>query len=193
MNDGKKENKVTDTLFKIPIFKKLKNIKHIEIIICIIFIGLLLLIYFFGFNNKTTSTKETVQESSYTYVSSLKYATEMEDKLCKVIGNLKGVGNVSVIVRVDDSSELIIAKTVEEQNSSTNSNEKTVTIASTPIIVTENGESKPIILSESLPKILGVLVVASGADDVGVKLNIVRAIETITDIPSENIQVFAGK
>ena len=61
--------------------KKLKNVKHIEIIICIIFIALLLLIYFYGFNTKQTSTKDHISNltdiNSATYV----YEKELEQRL----------------------------------------------------------------------------------------------------------------
>ena len=60
-------------------------------------------------------------------------------------------------------------------------------------MVTENGVSKPIVLMEVLPQIKGVIVVAGGADDINVKLNIYRAVQATISVSSDNIQVFAGK
>ena len=196
MSEEKKNSKLMENLFKIPLFKKLKNVKHIEIIICIIFIGLLLLIYFYGFSGTFTKTTQTSVEEygELNFTSSTAYAKEMESKLCGVIQNIKGVGNVKVMISVASGGEIIIANSVEEKSIvSSDGESKNVTTVKTPIIVTDNGTSKPIILMEILPKIQGVIVVASGAEDVNIKLNIISAVETITEISSKNIQVFAGK
>jgi len=195
--DNKKNSKLMENLFKLPLLKKLKNIKHIEIIICIIFICLLLLIYFYGFkgtssNSKATSVSNVTGELAFT--SSSAFARETEVKLTNVIEGLKGVKSAKVMVSVKQGSEIVIANSIKEETViSSDGESKNVTIVKTPIIVTENGESKPIVLMEVLPKIQGVIVVADGAEDVSVKLNIYKAIQAIITISSENIQVFAGK
>lgn len=195
MSEEKKDGKLMDNLFKLPFLKKLKNVKHIEIYICIIFIALLLLIYFAGFSSQKTNTTSVSGETAsgeMLYTSSTEYARQMEEKISKAIGNIKGVGSVQVVVSVSSGGEVVIANNVEEKTVE-NEDGKNVTVVKTPIIVTENGTSKPIVLMEVLPKINGVLIVAGGAEDVNVKLNIYQALQAIINIPSENIQVFAGK
>ncbi len=189
-----KNGKLIDNLFKLPFLKKLKNVKHIEVIVCIIFISLLLIIYFINFSPQKNSTQTNVEVSSgqVLMTSSSEYAILLENKLTNALSVLKGVKNVQVVVSVSSGGEVVIANNVEEKTVE-NEDGKNVTVIKTPIIVTENGVSKPIILMEILPKINGVLVVASGAEDINVKLNIYKAIEAIISIPSENIQVFAGK
>jgi len=194
MSENKKEGKFMENLFKLPFLKKLKNVKHIEIIICIIFIGLLLVIYFVNFSPQKTSSQTTESSSmgEVAFTSSSEYAKQLEDKLALTIGGLKGVKDVRVLVSVSSGGEVVIANNVEEKTVE-NGEGKNVTVVKTPIIVTENGTSKPIVLMEVLPKINGVLIVATGAEDVNVKLNIFKAVEAVINIPSENIQVFAGK
>lgn len=189
-----KNGKLIDNLFKLPFLKKLKNVKHIEVIVCIIFISLLLIIYFINFSPQKNSTQTNVEVSSgqVLMTSSSEYAILLENKLTNALSVLKGVKNVQVVVSVSSGGEVVIANNVEEKTVE-NEDGKNVTVIKTPIIVTENGVSKPIILMEILPQINGVLVVASGAEDINVKLNIYKAIEAIISIPSENIQVFAGK
>ena len=194
--DKKKTNKLMDNLFKLPFLKKLKNVKHIEIIVCIIFISILVLIYFVSFNKTTsqTSSNSVINTGELSFTSSSVYAKEMEEKLTRVITNLEGVNSVSVMVSVASGSEIVIANSIEEEKIYSSSGEsENVTTIKTPIIVTQNGTSKPIILMEVLPKIEGVVVVAGGANDVKVKLNIYRVVQAMVDISSENIQVFAGK
>lgn len=195
-DESKKTNKLMENLFKLPVLRKLKNIKHIEIIICIIFISLLLLIYFYGFKGTSGDTKTTSANSitgELAFITSSVFARETEAKLTEVIEGLKGVKSAKVMVSVKQGSEIVIANSIKEETViSSDGESKNVTIVKTPIIVTDNGESKPIILMEVLPTIQGVIVVASGAEDVAVKLNIYKAIQAIISISSENIQVFAG-
>lgn len=194
--EKKKSTKLMDNIFKLPVLRKFKNVKHIEIIVCIIFVSLLLLIYSCGYkkNSTTTSSEMTINTGELAFTSSSVYAKEIEEKLTKVISSLAGVTSASVMVSIASGSEIVIANSIEEEKIySSNGQSENVTTIKTPIIVTENGTSKPIILMEVLPKIEGVVVVAGGADDVKVKLNIYRAVEAIISISSENIQVFAGK
>lgn len=197
MSDKKEKNTLTNLLDKIPFLKKLKNVKHIGIIICIIFISLLLLIYFSGTSTKNTSnTKDNIDTSTteITYTSSLTYIQNTEERLESVLGSLDGVKSVKVMITLESGPEIVIAKTTEEETKILeNGKEKNITIISTPIIVSENGENKPIILMEILPKINGVIVVADGAENVKTKLNIYTAIQTLISISSDKIQVFAGK
>lgn len=197
MNDKKENNKLGNLLDKIPFLKKIKNVKHIGIIVCIIFISLLLLICFSGTSfNQTTKTNANTSESTndIEYTSSFTYIKNTEERLVNVLSGLSGVKDVRVMIALESGPEIIIAKSTEEETKILeNGKEKNITIISTPIIVNENGENKPIILMEILPKISGVIVVANGADDVKTKLNIYSAIQTIISISSDKIQVFAGK
>ena len=104
------------------------------------------------------------------------------------------MGNISVMVNLKSGSELVVATSTEEENVySSNGDKINQTIIKTPIMVEENGTSKPVILMELAPEIEGVIVVAGGADDVNVKLNIYKLLQAILSISSDKIQVFAGK
>jgi len=193
----KKKSKLSELLDKIPFLKKLKNIKHIEIIICIIFISLILLIYFGNWTKvfkKEESTNTSAGTSSeLSFNSSISFISETEEKLERVLSNLEGVGKANVMITLESGPEIVIANNLEEKTTYLeNGTEKNVSIIKTPIIVTEDGVNKPIILMEILPKIQGVIVIAEGADDVKVKLNIYQALQAIVSISSDNIQVFAG-
>lgn len=194
MSDKKDKNTLTNLLDKLPFLKKLKNVKHIGIIICIIFISLLLLIYFSGTSSKKTDTSSTTTSTGeIAYSSSLDYIKNTEERLEKVLGSLDGVKNINVMITLESGPEIIIATNTEEEKIFEDGKEKNITVVKTPIIVTENGENKPIILMEILPKINGVIVVADGAEDVKTKLDILTAIQALISISSEKIQVFAGK
>ena len=190
-NEEKKNESVFD---KIPFIKKLKTIKHIEIIIFVLFLIIILLIIFGGnFNifssSKTTNTGQTTQVKS-TYFSTNDYLKETEAKLKTILQSIDGAGKVDVMICAKTAGEIVYAKNTEEKTTSSGS-QKTTTTTNNIVMVTKDGLSQPLILMEILPTISGVVVVADGARNVDVKLNIISAVETVLGLPSTAINVFA--
>ncbi len=166
--------------------KKLRGIKHIEIIILVVFIGVILLICFSSniFSNSSSSTV------------SVSYATQIEERLEKVLSQIDGAGNVNVMVMVESSSTLVIATSKEEKtNSSTtsSSSSENTTVVETPIVITKNGTSSPLVLQEIMPEVKGVVVVASGANNVKVKLELLKAVQSALNLDISCIEIFVGK
>ena len=116
-------NNKTD--FKSIIFK-LFNKKNIKIIVLLI-IGLITLILFMGIG-KSEDEKVYNDENliKSTYTTTLEYCAELEDKLERVLSGVSGAGNVSVMVSVSGSPELVYATSDDSKTSST-SNGSTVT------------------------------------------------------------------
>ena len=57
-------------------------------------------------------------------------------------------------------------------------------------MVTKNGS--PVVLWTNPPKIVGVVVVATGANNVGVRLNLLHAVETVLGDQNVPIQILSG-
>ncbi len=175
--------------FLTKITDKLKKIKHLDIILTILFIAIILLIYFSStglFGAKTTGTVTTVTTSS---ASSDDYKSELTSNLEKIIGNMSGVGDAKVMLYYDEDIVYNIAYTLETKT--TSSGEKIET--KSPVLV-DNGEGeKPIILSKTLPTPKSIVVVASGAENTSVKLEILRLVQAMFEISSSKIEIFAGK
>lgn len=81
--------------------EKLKNVKHIEFIIMGIFLVVLLLIYFSTPKSKSYSSSSSNEESQLTIT---KYVDKLETDLENTISQIKGVGNVSVLITLDMSN-----------------------------------------------------------------------------------------
>lgn len=126
------------------LFKKLKSIKHIEVILALLIGVIILLVYFSSTSSNSYSSNNKTQISSYT--------TEIEYKLSNILSQIDGAGNVSVMVMTQNNGEA--------ENEDVN--------------------------------ITSVIVVASGADDVNVKLNIIKAVQTLLKINSADIEVLEG-
>lgn len=181
------EKKEKKKLFgNIGFFQKLKSIKHIEIILAVVLGAIILLIYFSTFG--TSSSDDTAYKST----STTEYAAMLEEKLGNVLKEINGVGNVSVMITLSSGPEYIYATNVEEKtntNTSGGSTTTSVTTTTEPIIIS----NEMVIVKEIMPAVGGVIVVSSGAGDTKVKLEILRAIQALLDVPQANIEVLVGK
>lgn len=167
---------------------KLKTIKNIEIIIGIVIICIVALIYSTVTVNKGKTPKaETVKETESSGITA-----EIEKKLEEILSEIKGAGKVKVMITYETTAELVTAGTVNTHtNSSAGGATKTETI--TPIIVNNNGKSELIILKEIMPEIEGVIIVAEGASDIRVRMELMRAARAVLDIDANAIEIFAMK
>jgi len=184
-DDTKDESLPTKKKFNLG-FKK-GGLKPL-ILILILLVVAVLLYNFSGFGSSETLSSDS---GAINYTTGLEYIKELEMKLNDVVGNIKGAGNVKVMISISSSPELKVAENVEEKVVSTSSGTTTVTTTE-PIIVETNGEDSPLILKETLPTINGVIVVSSGASDVKVKLDIITAVSTALGIKSNIVEVFVG-
>ena len=87
------------------------------------------------------------------------YVKDLENRLEKTLSKVKGAGEVSVVITVDSGKETVLAS---EKVTVTEDGRTTVT--ESPIMV--NG--KPVVLKENYPEIVGVLIVAQGANSISV-------------------------
>ena len=112
----------------------------------------------------------------------------MENKLCKIIAQLKDVGQVSVAVKLSGQVEYVYAYSTKVETQENGAKVET----KTPILVEENNKSTPLILQTIMPKVESVIVVASGAKNTNVKLNILKVVEMLYNLPTSKIEIFVG-
>lgn len=89
---------MSEKKIKFKWLEKIKNIKHIEIIVIAIFLVVLLLIYFSTPKSKSGSSSSTNQDSQLTIT---RYVDNLEKDLENTISQIKGVGNVQVLITLD--------------------------------------------------------------------------------------------
>ena len=78
--------------------EKIKNVKHIEIIVIAIFLVVLLLIYFSTPRPKSNSNA-TIKEN--TELTITRYIDNLEADLENIISKIRGVGNVNVLITLN--------------------------------------------------------------------------------------------
>ncbi len=170
------------------LFEKLKKIKHIEIYIAVGFALVLAMVYFIFLSpNKTEEDTGSTQidATEQTFSSSEEYTSYLENKLKNVITSLKGVGDAKVMVTLEKGFEYVFAT---EEEIKTSSNGTTIT---TVTIVMVDGQ--PVIKEEIYPIVEGIVVVADGAGDVGVRMNILSIIQTVIGVDNAKINIMEGE
>ncbi len=179
-------------------FQKLKKVRHIEIILVVVLASLVILIWFVDFDK---STEENVNTYTNGSSSTTAYAQELESRLQTALGSISGAGKVTVMITLDGTVEKILAM-VSDSKTSTTSNTttggstnttSTTTTSTEPVIVKDSGTSNPIVLSEIMPEIKGVIIIAEGADNIRVKLDLLKAIQALLSVKSSQVEIFSGK
>lgn len=154
------------------LFSKIKSVKNIEIYIAVILAVVVLGIVLISNSSTKTTDKKTDGES---------YIAELEHKIVSVVQKIDGVGKVVVAITHDDASESVYAyETGKNANGTEVSN-----------VVSVKGE--PLIVKTLPPKILGVVVVAEGADNPIVRMKINEAVVTLLNVDETRVQVFTHK
>jgi stage III sporulation protein AG len=123
----------------------------------------------------------------------------MEERLESILSQIAGAGKVSVMITYVSGSEKVPAYDKRESNNDTREEDssggrRTILQKDTEEKIAyeeiQNGTKMPIILKEKSPEIKGVVVVADGANEPVVRENLIRAVQTLMDIPPYKVQVF---
>lgn len=147
------------------LLSKIKSIKNIEIYVAIILGIVVIAIVFLGNSSTKNADKNASSES---------YIAELEHKIVSVIQKIDGVGKVTVAITHDATSESVYAYESGTDN-----------------ILFAKGE--PVVVKILPPKILGVVVVAEGANDPIVRMKINEAVVTLIGVEKDRVQVFTHK
>ena len=154
------------------LYAKIKAVKNIEIYIAVaLAVVVLSIVAFGGFSTKNAEEK----------VSTESYIDELEHKIISVVEKIDGVGKVVVAITHDAASESVYAYQTQTSSSGSETNS----------IVSFKGE--PLVVKTLPPKILGVVVVAEGADNPIIRLKINEVVVTLLGIDKNCVQVFTHK
>ena len=165
-------------LIGLCVSKKIKSNKKLQFLLIIALIIIIVLIFISGvFTTGTNTTK-----AQATIIDS--YVDSLETRLSNTLSKVEGAGNVSVVITVESGmqTEIAMKSTIIE-------NEKGVEKTETPVLV--NG--KPVVLRELYPKVVGVLIVAQGANKISVLTKIQEATISLLDIKLSQIEILTMK
>jgi len=169
-------------------FAKVKKVKNFEIYLAVGLILIMIAIYMstLGGGGSPTSPQNVARANE-------NFAREMEQRLVATLSNVRGAGSVSAMVTVVGTATIEIAYNIDErtvtQTAPGGSSTTNTTITKTPIIV----GGQPVIIHKINPRVMGVVIVASGAHDPMVRMNLLRAVQVVIADDSVRIEIFAGR
>lgn len=134
----------------------------------------------------TTEKKKDVVSSSTPERIELK---TMDEKLATILCQIKGAGNVQVLLTEAAGEEICY-----QSNGSENSGENTYSKNTDTVIITdENRNQSGLVRQVNPPAYLGAVVVCQGADNPTVQLAIVDAVSKLTGLGANKISVLKMK
>ena len=194
---------------KIANLFKQKNITNLIILLLLVIMFYLVVSYFTGVNNITKSEKTNLEKVSKEDMNSnsqkdsevLSYQEKQEKDLERILGKINGVGSVDVVINfqssevkvptVDNSSQ---KSTTEETDSEGGTRVNSQETDGDKIVMSNSSNgSEPVILKTEKPEVLGVMVVAEGAEDSKIKYEITKAISSLYNISVDKVNVLAMK
>lgn len=175
------------------LFKKKLSDKTIKIII-ISGIAIILLIFFSSLLKNDTNNKATIETTEQKALSNQEYEEIIENKIEGIVKKIDGVGEVNILVTLQNGPENIYA--TEESLNFDKTNNSTDTVQERResdqkliLIEDENGNKKPLLIKTVEPTVKGVLVVCEGGDDIAVQSRVTEAIKAVLSISSTKICV----
>ncbi|WLR49741.1 stage III sporulation protein AG [Bacillus tianshenii] len=125
------------------------------------------------------------------------YEKEYEEQLKKALEHISGVSDVTVMVNLEATEAKVVEKNSVTQTQKTDETDREggkrqVEDSSKDeqvVLVRKGDQEEPIIVKTRKPEVRGVLVVASGAENVQVKQWIVESVTRVLNVPSHRVSV----
>lgn len=185
--------------------KKWKKMKKDQWLILFL-AGVLLLVV--AIPSGKSSSKTEKQQNAQTEIAQTNgtgsgesdYEETLETRLAQILEGMDGVGNVQVMITFQDQGESVVEKDVTmRQDAGTgssgagSSNSGSRESSESTVFSQSDGDETPFVNKEILPKIDGVLVVAEGGADAGVRKNISEAVEALFGLDAHKIKIVKMK
>jgi|GEM_PF-186417 len=126
------------------------------------------------------------------------YETLLAAELEALLGRVQGAGRVAVSVSLVRGPSYVFGhnttsdtrETEERDSSGSTRTVREATTSQQPVILRDNGTGeRPLITEEERPGVAGVVILAEGAADSTVRLNLVRAVQALFELPAHRITV----
>ena len=160
--------------------------KKIQYLIMILIVAIILLLYFSTLTSGNEK-KEVVEE-----LQTEQNIEDIEQKLKTILSKVEGAGEVDVVINYESSAELVPALSEQNNvssNQSDNSSSETTNESKDIATIKEGSDVSALIIKEIQPVVRGVIIVAEGAGDIGVRLQLLEAVQTFLDVSAEKVEV----
>lgn len=173
-----------------------KNKNYILLILLILGIILMFSSSFLSSSPKTAPSQ--FQPALTAETSAESYEKELAASLQRVLEQIEGISKVEVFINFEKSEESFFAQVHEESSRETTESDSEggtreineTTYRQDYVLLRDgNGSERPLLLSENMPRISGILVVAKGIESGLLRLKVIRAIQSLLNLPVHRIAV----
>lgn len=164
---------------------KMKADRRLELSIYAGLMALCILLCLPSCGEKKRQTVQNTENAAYSYD-----AADMEARLMKTLSCIRGAGSVQVMITYDTGPEIVPATRRDVQVSTGGASSESRAESQEPVTVYQNGEDAAIVLTERMPTVRGVIVVAEGAADISVKLKLQSAVQAALGVEAARVEVF---
>ena len=112
----------------------------------------------------------------------------LEARIEQALSSVEGAGQVEVVLTLRSSARQVLA-----QDSQETVREEGGERALTPVVLSREEGEQPVVVQQISPQYQGALVVCSGGDNPGVRLQLVEAVSALTGLGADRISVCKGK
>lgn len=174
--------------------KKLKRSDWLILVLA----GILILIIALPTDTKgkkqAEEAKENISKENNTMEAS---KDEIERKLEDILEKIDGAGDVKVMITYQDSGTQVVEKDKNTSENSVEESDSTGGVRSTKeqqlqestVYEEADAGNTPFVSKELLPKVEGILIVASGGDNQKVKQNISEAVLALFQVEAHRIKI----
>lgn len=174
--------------------KKLKRSDWLILVLA----GILILIIALPTDTKekkqAEEAKENISQENNTMEAS---KDEIERKLEDILEKIDGAGDVKVMITYQDSGTQVVEKDKNTSENSLEESDSTGGVRSTKeqqlqestVYEEADAGNTPFVSKELLPKVEGILIVASGGDNQKVKQNISEAVLALFQVEAHRIKI----
>ena len=174
--------------------KKLKRSDWLILVLA----GILILIIALTTDTKekkqAEEAKENISQENNTMEAS---KDEIERKLEDILEKIDGAGDVKVMITYQDSGTQVVEKDKNTSENSLEESDSTGGVRSTKeqqlqestVYEEADAGNTPFVSKELLPKVEGILIVASGGDNQKVKQNISEAVLALFQVEAHRIKI----
>ena len=178
-----------------------RKLENLCFFIAILIVTLLLMKNIWkGSASQSKSDKEIINNSSEVLAVNTNNPSkiELEGKLENILATIKNVGKVKVFINYSESTcsiplydESTTTSTTTEGDSSGGTRNTVETESQKEVVFAEKSGSKdPVIQKTLMPVIEGAIITAEGASNASVKTDIITAVQAVTGLTIDRVQVF---
>ena len=148
-----------------------------------------ILILLLGLSLMLLPSGKRTQSSTAPSIEVAENADTIQEQLSQILSNIKGAGEVAVLLTQAHGEEIIYQ--TDDKDSTSND---TITASRDTVIVTDASRSNNGLIRQINPPVyMGAVVVCQGADNPAVRLSIVEAVSKATGLGASKISVLKMK